>query len=69
VKQLVERIRDDLYLLQDKLEIDIMKKYAENTRFMTLFSIGKSIDNNYSIILFYLAHISQFCNNYAHFSK
>ncbi|KAH0945341.1 hypothetical protein HN011_004030, partial [Eciton burchellii] len=39
VKQLVERIRDDLYLLQDKLEIDIMKKYAENTRFMTLFSI------------------------------
>jgi hypothetical protein len=69
VKQLVERIRDDLYLLQDKLEIDIMKKYAANIRFMTLFSIGKSIDNNYSIILVYLAHISELCNNHAHISK
>jgi len=51
VKQLLEQIRDDLYLLQDKLEIDIMKKYAESIRFMTLFSIGKNIDNNYSMIL------------------
>ncbi|KAH0945332.1 hypothetical protein HN011_001530 [Eciton burchellii] len=39
VKRLLECIRDDLYLLQDKLEIDIMKRYAENIRFMTLFSI------------------------------
>ncbi|KAH0944312.1 hypothetical protein HN011_004266, partial [Eciton burchellii] len=39
VKELLDRIRDDLNFLQDKLEINIMKKYAENTRFITRFSI------------------------------
>jgi len=57
VKRLLECIRDDLYLLQDKLEIDIMKRYAENIRFMTLFSIGKEIDNNYSMVLSHISHI------------
>jgi len=46
VKQLLEWITDDLYLLKDKLEIDIMKKYTENVRLMTLFLIGKNVENN-----------------------
>ncbi|RLU17318.1 hypothetical protein DMN91_009551 [Ooceraea biroi] len=39
VKQLVEQIRHDWKLVKSKLEIDIIKKYAENGRFVTIIVI------------------------------
>ncbi|XP_026828772.1 uncharacterized protein LOC105285098 isoform X3 [Ooceraea biroi] len=39
VKQLVEQIRHDWKLVKGKLEIDIIKKYAENGRFVTIIVI------------------------------
>ncbi|XP_026828780.1 uncharacterized protein LOC105285101 isoform X3 [Ooceraea biroi] len=39
VKLLLEQIRDDLNLLKNDLEIDIIKRYADNMRFITMVSI------------------------------
>ncbi|XP_019889297.1 uncharacterized protein LOC105285737 isoform X8 [Ooceraea biroi] len=40
VKQLMELIDNDLDLLKDDLDIDIIKKYADNVRFMTIIAMG-----------------------------
>ncbi|EZA48941.1 hypothetical protein DMN91_010005 [Ooceraea biroi] len=39
VKHLVEQIRYDWKLVKGKLEIDIIKKYADNVRFITMIAI------------------------------
>ncbi|XP_019889293.1 uncharacterized protein LOC105285737 isoform X3 [Ooceraea biroi] len=39
VKQLMELIDNDLDLLKDDLDIDIIKKYADNVRFMTIIAM------------------------------
>ncbi|EZA48938.1 hypothetical protein DMN91_009552 [Ooceraea biroi] len=42
VKLLLEEIRNDLTLLKNEVEIDIIKKYADNMRFITMVSIVSS---------------------------
>ncbi|XP_026828749.1 uncharacterized protein LOC105285737 isoform X5 [Ooceraea biroi] len=39
VKQLMELVGNDLDLLKDDLEIDIVKKYTDNVRFMTIIAM------------------------------
>ncbi|EZA48256.1 hypothetical protein DMN91_009556 [Ooceraea biroi] len=39
VKQLIGQVGDDLNLLQDKSEIDIIKKYADSINFITIYGI------------------------------
>lgn len=39
----MQHIRDDWKLLKDKIEIDIVEKYANNVRFLTINIIGNTI--------------------------
>jgi len=58
---LLEQIRYDLNLLKDKLEIDIIIKYAGNIRLMTLITVGKNINyNNFNnlVVIYLLLDIS-----------
>lgn len=48
----MEYIRDDWKLLKDKVEIDIVEKYANNVRLLTITVIGKQF-----ILYSYIFHI------------
>lgn len=45
LKQLLEQIQDDCNLLKDKLEIDILEKYASNFGFFIQITMGKRKHN------------------------
>jgi len=44
LKILLEQIQDDWNSLKDKLEIDIIEKYACNMRLFTIAVLGKNIN-------------------------
>lgn len=46
MKQLLEQVRNDWRLLKNKLEIDIIEKYACNSRFFTMTVMGIKEDTN-----------------------
>jgi hypothetical protein len=52
VKRLLEQIRDDWNLLKDKIEINILKKYAWYAKFLTVMAIGKNINFRDVIYMF-----------------
>jgi len=54
LKILLEQIQDDWNSLKDKLEIDIIEKYACNMRLFTIAVLGKNI--NYHDIFIRNAH-------------
>lgn len=59
MKQLLEQIQDDWNSLKDKLEINIIEKYACNARLFTIVVMGKNI--NYCDI-FYDIFYDSTCN-------
>lgn len=56
MKQLLEQIQNDWNSLKDKLEIDIIEKYANNVRVFTISAMGKKEDKICSNVFYIDTH-------------
>ncbi|KAL6448874.1 hypothetical protein ACFW04_000546 [Cataglyphis niger] len=60
IKQLLEQVRNDWKLLKNKLEIDIIEKYAYNSRLFTITVMGRSSSYFYIFVITFCSILSLF---------